>query len=373
MTDFEKTYQNYNPRAAALAEARALLTEAAKAAMADGTLPEAELPAFIVEIPADTKNGDIASNLAMAGARTWRKAPKMIADALLAHLPSIEHSVFAKVEVAGPGFINLFLAPSFWASVVLGACSNKEYGRTDHGKGAKYNVEFVSANPTGPMHMGNARGGALGDCLAAVLDWSGYDVTREFYINDAGNQIQKFGKSLAIRYLQLYKGEEAVPLPEECYQGADIIARAKEFAEIHGDSYVDKDFEELKEFVRKARFDRMGAFAYSEEEGTYAAKQYEDSIPQEVKQARLDELMDIQQGISAELSAAKIGQQMKVIIDRIEGDYYIGRTEFDSPEVDPEVLISHSGEELEIGQFYRVEVTDADDFDLYAKIMNKYE
>ena len=247
MTDFEKTYQNYNPRQAALDEARALLTAAAKAAMADGTLPEAELPAFIVEIPADVKNGDIASNLAMAGARSWRKAPKMIADALLAHLPSIENSVFAKVEVAGPGFINLFLAPSFWASVVLGACSNKEYGRTDHGKGAKYNVEFVSANPTGPMHMGNARGGALGDCLSAVLDWSGYDVTREFYINDAGNQIQKFGKSLAIRYLQLYKGEEAVPLPEECYQGADIIARAKEFAEIHGDSYVDKDFEELKD------------------------------------------------------------------------------------------------------------------------------
>ena len=238
MTDFEKTYQNYNPRAAALAEARALLTEAAKAAMADGTLPETELPAFIVEIPADTKNGDIASNLAMAGARTWRKAPKMIADALLAHLPSIEHSVFAKVEVAGPGFINLFLAPSFWASVVLGACSNREYGRTDHGKGAKYNVEFVSANPTGPMHMGNARGGALGDCLAAVLDWSGYDVTREFYINDAGNQIQKFGKSLAVRYLQQFCGEEAYPLPAECYQGGDIKVLAGEFAKINGDKYV---------------------------------------------------------------------------------------------------------------------------------------
>ena len=214
MTDFEKTYQNYNPRQAALDEARALLTAAAKAAMADGTLPEAELPAFIVEIPADVKNGDIASNLAMAGARTWRKAPKMIADALLAHLPSIENSVFSKVEVAGPGFINLFLAQSFWAGVVLGACANKEYGRTDHGKGAKYNVEFVSANPTGPMHMGNARGGALGDCLAAVLDWSGYDVTREFYINDAGNQIQKFGKSLAVRYLQQFCGEEAYPLPK---------------------------------------------------------------------------------------------------------------------------------------------------------------
>ena len=128
--------------------------------------------------------------------------------------------MFAKVEIAGPGFINLFLSPAYWAGVVLGACANKEYGRTDHGKGAKYNVEFVSANPTGPMHMGNARGGALGDCLAAVLDWSGYDVTREFYINDAGNQIQKFGKSLAVRYLQKYCGEEAYPLPAECYQAA---------------------------------------------------------------------------------------------------------------------------------------------------------
>ena len=238
MTDFEKTYQNYNPRQTALDEARALLTAAAKAAMADGTLPEAELPAFIVEIPADVKNGDIASNIAMAGARTWRKAPKMIADALIAHLPALDGGVFAKVEVAGPGFINLFLAPSFWAGVVLGACSNKEYGRTDHGKGAKYNVEFVSANPTGPMHMGNARGGALGDCLAAVLDWSGYDVTREFYINDAGNQIQKFGKSLAVRYLQKYCGEEAYPLPAECYQGGDIKVLAGEFAEINGDQYV---------------------------------------------------------------------------------------------------------------------------------------
>ena len=249
MTEFEKTYQNYNPRQAALDEARALLTAAAKAAMADGTLPEAELPAFIVEIPADVKNGDIASNLAMAGARTWRKAPRMIAEALLAHLPDLTDSVFAKVEIAGPGFINLFLSPAYWAGVVLGACANKEYGRTDHGKGAKYNVEFVSANPTGPMHMGNARGGALGDGLAACLDWAGYDVTREFYINDAGNQIEKFGKSLAIRYLQLYKGEDACPLPEECYQGADIIARAKEFAEVHGDAYVNKDFDELKKAI----------------------------------------------------------------------------------------------------------------------------
>ena len=252
MTDFEKTYQNYNPRAAALAEARALLTEAAKAAMADGTLAEAELPAFIVEIPADTKNGDIASNLAMAGARTWRKAPKMIADALLAHLPSIEHSVFAKVEVAGPGFINLFLAPSFWASVVLGACSNKEYGRTDHGKGAKYNVEFVSANPTGPMHMGNARGGVLGDTLASVLQKSGADVWREFYVNDAGNQIDKFARSLDARYQQLIRGEDAVEFPEDGYHGDDIRELARLFYQQEGEKYLDCD--------EKTRHDALAKF-----------------------------------------------------------------------------------------------------------------
>ena len=129
------------------------------------------------------------------------------------------------------------------------------------------------------------------------------------------------------------------------------------------------DFEELKEFVRKVRFDRMGAFAYSEEEGTYSAKHYKDNIPQEVKQQRLDELMAIQQEISNELSHAKIGKEFQVIIDRKEGDYYIGRTEFDSPEVDPEVLIKQEGKILRIGSFHRVKVYDADDFDLYATVI----
>ena len=132
---------------------------------------------------------------------------------------------------------------------------------------------------------------------------------------------------------------------------------------------TEEDFEELKEFVQKARFDRMGAFAYSEEEGTYAAQTYEDSIPHEVKQARLDELMAIQQDISAELSNAKIGQEFKVIIDRKEGDYYIGRTQFDSPEVDPEVLIKADGKRLFSGRFYRVRITNADDFDLFGEII----
>ena len=239
-------YKYYNPRKAALDTARELLTGALNAAVADGSLPEAPLPEFIVEIPADVKNGDIASNAAMAGARAFHKAPRQIAQAIVDHL-NLEGSLFDRVEIAGPGFINLFLGAHWFTSVLQAAATEPEYGRTDGGAGKRYNVEFVSANPTGPMHMGNARGGALGDGLAACLDWAGCDVTREFYINDAGNQIQKFGKRLAIRYLQLYKGEEACPLPEECYQGADIIQRAKEFAEVHGDSYVNADFEELKE------------------------------------------------------------------------------------------------------------------------------
>ena len=239
-------YEYYNPRKAALDAARELLTGAAKSAMSAGTLPEAELPDFIVEIPGDVKNGDIASNLAMAGARAFHRAPRQIAQAIVDRL-DLTGSPFDRVEIAGPGFINLFLGQAWFTDVLRAACSVAEYGRTRTGEGKRYNVEFVSANPTGPMHMGNARGGALGDCLAACLDWAGYVVTREFYINDAGNQIQKFGKSLAIRYLQLYKGEEAVPLPEECYQGADIVERAKEFAAVHGDSFVDRDFEELKQ------------------------------------------------------------------------------------------------------------------------------
>ena len=235
------SYENYNPRAALLAQARDLLTRAAQAAMADGSLPEAELPGFIVEIPADPKNGDVASNLAMAGARAFRKAPRMIAEAITAHLPELTGTNFDRVEIAGPGFINLYTSLSWFTDVVRAASENEQYGRTDFGQGLKYNVEFVSANPTGPMHMGNARGGALGDCLAAVLDWAGYDVTREFYLNDAGNQIQKFGKSLSVRYRQLFLGEEACPLPEECYQGADIIDRAKAFAEQYGDKYLNVD------------------------------------------------------------------------------------------------------------------------------------
>ena len=166
-------FENYNPRAALLAEARVMLTEAANAAMADGTLPKAELPAFITETPADPKNGDVAGNLAMAGARVWRKAPRAIAEAIVSHLPDLTDTVFDRVEIAGPGFLNFYASAGWLTGVVMAATENPEYGRTNAGQGKKINVEFVSANPTGPMHMGNARVGVLGDTLASVLQKSG--------------------------------------------------------------------------------------------------------------------------------------------------------------------------------------------------------
>lgn len=238
-----------NPRSAAMAQARQLLEQAVNAAMEKGDLPQTTLPDFIVEVPGDNCNGDIASNLALAGAKAFRCAPRKVADAIAANLPSLEGTLFEKVEIAGPGFINLFLSQGYFADVVRAAVSCEQYGRTNYGEGKKINVEFVSANPTGPMHLGNARGGALGDCLAAVLDWAGYDVTREFLINDAGNQIVKFGKSLAARYLQHFKGEDAVPFPEDGYQGEDIKVRAAQFAEEVGDKYVNASAEELQQAI----------------------------------------------------------------------------------------------------------------------------
>lgn len=243
-------FKHYNPFASAMDEARALLTQTAQAAIAAGTLPEKELPDFVVEIPSDVKNGDLASNLAMAGARAFGMPPRKIAEILCAAMPSLENSMFDRVEIAGPGFINLFFAPTFFYSAVLAAnVLGKAYGRTNYGESRKFNIEFVSANPTGPMHLGNARGGALGDCLAAALDWAGFAVTREFYINDAGNQITKFGKSLAARYLQIYQGEDAVPFPEDGYQGEDIKVLAQEFTDVHGDAFVSQDAQALHDAI----------------------------------------------------------------------------------------------------------------------------
>lgn len=214
---------------------------AAQAAIQAGELPQAELPEFTLEVPADRSHGDWASNIAMVSARAFHSAPRKIAQAVLDHLV-LDGTYFNRCEIAGPGFLNFFLSPHFYTDILRDILAlGDQYGRSDYGQGKKIMVEFVSANPTGPMHMGNARGGALGDCLASVLDAAGYQVWREFYVNDAGNQIEKFANSLEARYLQLYLGEDAVPFPEDGYHGADIIDRAKEFAERNGDQFVQQD------------------------------------------------------------------------------------------------------------------------------------
>ena len=223
-----------------------LVLEALGKAMAAGELPEAAMVPFIVEIPQDRANGDYATNAAFVGAKVFHTAPVKIAQAIAKYI-DLGDSYFSECSVAGAGFINFRLNDKFYADILLDVLEKGEsYGKSDFGKGEKVNVEFVSANPTGPMHIGNARGGALGDCLAAVLEMAGYDVTREFYINDAGNQIEKFGLSLDIRYQQIFKGTDAVELPEDSYHGADISARAREFADLYGDSYLEKSESERR-------------------------------------------------------------------------------------------------------------------------------
>ncbi|MDL2252499.1 arginine--tRNA ligase [Ruminococcaceae bacterium OttesenSCG-928-I18] len=244
--DLRKVFHHVDVYELARQEAVEALQQALQKAVEAGELPAEAAPAYAVEIPADAAHGDLAANLALVSAKTFKMPPRKIAEALKTHFPS--GSVFEKVEVAGPGFINLFLSGAWYASVLMAACScGEEYGKTDGGNGKKINVEFVSANPTGPMHLGNARGAALGDCLAEALSMAGYEVTREFYINDAGNQVVKFGKSLAARYMQIMHGEEAVPFPEDGYQGEDITRRAREFYELHGEAYADKSEEEREQ------------------------------------------------------------------------------------------------------------------------------
>ena len=231
----------------------AQLTQTAyERAAAAGALPAGAEVKATIEIPKDTAHGDYASSFAMAGAKALHKAPRVIAQAIVDHL-ELEGSFFSKVEIAGPGFLNFTLGPK-WYGDVLSAVESQgaAYGSGDDGKGQKVMVEFVSANPTGPMHMGNARGGVLGDTLANVLARDGYDTWKEFYVNDAGNQIHKFAVSINARYMQLIVGEENFPFPEEGYHGEDIKELAKAIYDAHGEGWKDLPEEE--------RLDRMAQY-----------------------------------------------------------------------------------------------------------------
>ena len=242
--------QNAKDQAAALAMA------AYQAAVADGTLPQAEVKTAPVEIPKDTANGDFTTTFALAASKALRQAPQSIAQALLDHM-DLTGSYFASAEIAGPGFLNFRLNDSWYAAVCEAVeAEGAVYGTNDGLKGQKIMVEFVSANPTGPMHMGNARGGVLGDTLASVLQAAGADVWREFYVNDAGNQIEKFASSLEARYLQIILGEEAVPFPEDGYHGDDIKELARAFYEQYGEQYKDADVKSRHEALAKFGLER---------------------------------------------------------------------------------------------------------------------
>lgn len=220
-------------------ELREKILDALGRSVANGELPAEPLPAFNIEKPANSANGDFSSNIALAGAKAFKKAPRMIAQSIADNI-DLEGTLFEKVEIAGPGFLNFYLSQRYYSEIVKDVITRGEdYGASDFGKGKKVLVEFVSANPTGPMHIGNARGGAIGDCLAAVLEKAGYNVSREFYVNDAGNQIEKFATSLEVRYLQLYK--DGIEMPEDAYKGADITEHAKSFAAEYGDKYVEAE------------------------------------------------------------------------------------------------------------------------------------
>lgn len=228
-----------------------LLKKAYIKAVESDELPEGAIIAGNVEIPKDTTNGDYAANHAMASAKALRMPPRKIAEALVNNL-ELDGSWFSSAEVAGPGFMNFRMGDKWYGDVLkVVASEGKDYGRCNIGEGKKLMVEFVSANPTGPMHMGNARGGVLGDALASVLDRAGYDVYREFYVNDAGNQIEKFATSIEARCIQLLKGEDAIEFPEDGYHGDDIKELAHLFVEANGDGWLNKDIAERHEMIAK--------------------------------------------------------------------------------------------------------------------------
>ncbi len=241
---------------AAKSQVSALTLAAYERAAQAGLLPGGVEVRATVEIPKDSGHGDYASSFAMAGAKVLGKAPRLIAQTIVDHM-ELSGSYFNKVEIAGPGFLNFTLG-STWFGEVLSDIEREgdTYGKSDEGGGKRVMVEFVSANPTGPMHMGNARGGVLGDSLANVLDRVGYFAWKEFYVNDAGNQIHKFAVSIRARYLQLLLGEENFPFPESGYHGDDIRALAQEFYETYGSRYQDIPEEETLDVMAKFGLER---------------------------------------------------------------------------------------------------------------------
>src|SRR5690625_1072508 len=232
-----------------LVEIEATLKETISHAIVKAELAKKEdIPTIVLEKPKDKAHGDFATNIAMQLARVAKKAPRQIAEQLVEQL-DVERANIEKIDIAGPGFINFFMKEDFLGSIVSTVLKEKEnYGRTNAGENKRVQVEFVSVNPTGDLHLGHARGAAFGDVLCNVFDAAGYDVEREYYINDAGNQIDQLAISIEARYLQAL-GKEA-EMPEDGYYGQDIIEIGKKLAEEYGESWSEKDKETRLAYFR---------------------------------------------------------------------------------------------------------------------------
>lgn len=214
-----------------------------------GLVEREQLPVFVIEVPKDKTHGDLATNVAMQLTRIAKRNPRQIAEAIIENLETDSASI-ASAEIAGPGFINFRMKRDYLYDVIREAAERgSDYGRSSFGQGEKVQMEFVSANPTGSLHLGHARGAAVGDALCNVLDYAGYDVTREYYINDAGNQVMNLAYSIAARYKQAL-GQEA-EMPEDGYYGEDIKGFAQELVEEKGDSLLSLPEEESVKFFRQ--------------------------------------------------------------------------------------------------------------------------
>ncbi len=247
-----------------------IITEALGKLAGAGKISAEPLPAFQVTVPQDSAHGDFSANAALVSAKTLKTNPRALAQMIVDEI-KLDGTGFDKAEVAGPGFLNFYLGENWFSGVVTNTLKlGGDYGKTDIGAGKRILVEFVSANPTGPMHIGNARGGAIGDCLASLLQEAGYTADREFYINDAGNQIGKFGKSLSLRYMQIcgeegqkiaaecgndmekftaaiYGDTKTFPMPEDVYLGMDIIEHAKNYYDKNGGDILAKADENARQ------------------------------------------------------------------------------------------------------------------------------
>jgi arginyl-tRNA synthetase len=226
-----------------------LKAEVKQAVLKAGLATEEQLPDVVLETPKDKTHGDYATNMAMQLARVARKAPRAIAEDIVANFDKTKASI-EKLEIAGPGFINFYMNNSYLTALIpVVMKAGDAYGETNVGEGEKVQVEFVSANPTGSLHLGHARGAAVGDSLCNILDKAGYEVSREYYINDAGNQINNLASSVEARYMQALGQEKE--MPEDGYHGQDIIEIGKKLAEQEGDKYVNMEEQERLAFFRE--------------------------------------------------------------------------------------------------------------------------